>query len=185
MNSVLIILGSLFLIYLVLSIVELTAIYRFNLKFFNYGFKIHEERITYKHLKWNNLEDIYVENEGQYVFIPQTTVGYFVTNFYFQRVYSLFASYRGIPLVLYGKINNQKGEIVVSFHISYRVVSVIVLWFLLLIVASVASWTLIGLGVGVFAILFSIGFLYLIRFFQLNKIIRIVDEISGILNLRN
>ena len=178
------ILGIAISFYIVLSIVELIGLHRFNLRFYNYGFKIFEKNIKYKFSNWNNLDDIYTKKEGKYVFIPEVKVGYFVTNFSFYRVYSPIAYSSGIPLTIFGKIKDENNEVKVSFYISYRVVSILVFWFLTIILISIFSWTLMALAIGIFGILFTLGLLFVVKIFYEGKILMMTEEISTILKIR-
>ena len=182
--NIIIILGIAISIYILLSVIELIGLHRFNLRFYNYGFKIFEKSIKHKFSNWNDLDEIYTEKEGEYVFLPDMKVGYFVTNFYFYRVYSPFAYSRGIPLTIFGKIYDENNEVKLLFYISYRVVSIIVSWLLAIILISILSWTLMGLAIGVFGILFSLGLLYVAKLFYQGKMLVMTEEVSKILKIR-
>jgi len=178
------ILGIAISFYIVLSIVELIGLHRFNLRFYNYGFKIFEKNIKHKFSNWNDLDEIYTEKEGEYVFLPEMKIGYFVTNFNFYRVYSPFVTSSGIPLTIFGKINDENNEVKLSFYISFRVVFIIAFWFLTIILISIFSWTLMALGIGTFGILFSLGMLFVAKLFYQGKMLVMTDEISNILKIR-
>ena len=45
--------------YILLWIIELIGLHRFNLRFYNYGFKVYEKTLKHKFSNWNNLDDIY------------------------------------------------------------------------------------------------------------------------------
>ena len=168
-------------IYILLSIIELIGLHRFNLRFYNYGFKIFEKNIKHRAINWNDLDEIYREEEGEYVFIPDMKVGYFVTNFNFYRIYSPIASSRGIPLTIFGKITDETNEVKLSFYISFRVVFIIGSWFLILILISILSWNLMALMIGIFGIIFSLGVLYVAKLFYQGKMLVMMDELSNIL----
>jgi len=171
-------------IYIILSIIELIGLHRFNLRFYNYGFKIFEKNIKHKFSNWKDLDEIYTEKEGEYVFIPDMKFGYFVTNFDFYRIYSPIAYSRGIPLTIFGKINDENNEVKLSFYISYRVVFIIVSWFLAIIMISIFSWTLMGLAIGVFGVKFTLGMLFVAKLFYQGKMLMMTDEVSNILKIR-
>lgn len=171
-------------IYILLSIIELIGLHRFNLRFYDYGFKIFEKSIKHKFSNWKNLDEVYTEKEGKYLLISEMKVGYFVTNFNFFQSYSPIASFRGIPLTIFGKINENKNELKLSFYISYRVVFIIISWFLAIILISVSTWSLIGLGIGIFGILLSLGMLFGVKLFYQGKILMMTDETSNILKTR-
>jgi len=171
-------------IYTLLSIIELIGLHRFNLRFYKCGFRIFEKNIKHKFSNWKDLEAIYAEKEGEYVFIPDMKVGYFITNFNFYRVYSPIAYTRGIPLTIFGKINDENNEVKLLFYISFRVVYIIVTWFVAIILISILAWTLIALAIGVFGVIFSLGLLYVAKLFYQGKMLVMTDEISEILKIR-
>jgi len=178
------ILGISISIYIILSIIELIGLHRFNLRFYNYGFKIFEKIIEHKFSNWKDLDEIYTEKEGKYVFIPDMKIGYFVTNFNFYRNYSPIAFSRGIPLTIFGKINDENNEVKLTFYISFRVVFLIVSWILTVILISIFSWTLMSLAIGVFGVIFSLGMLFVAKLFYQGKMLVMTDEISNILKIR-
>lgn len=182
--NIILILGIAISIYILLSIIELMGLHRFNLRFYNYGFKIFEKNIKHKFSNWKDLDEVYTEKEGEYVFIPDMKVGYFVTNFYFYRVYSPIAYSRGIPLTIFGKINDENNEVKLSFYISFRVVFIIVSWFLAIILISIFSWTLMALAIGAFGIIITFGMLFVAKLFYQGKMLMMTDEISNILKIR-
>lgn len=183
MNAYLII-GIVFSVYILLSAIELIGLHRFNLKFYNNGFKVFEKSIKYKFSNWKDVGEIYQEREGEYVFITSMKVGYFVTNFNFYRNYILFARSVGIPLTIFGKIIDENNEVKLLFYISYRIVFMIVSWFLVIILLSAFSWTLIGLMVGAFGIVFTLVMLYFAKLFYRGKMLMMADEIATILKIR-
>jgi len=182
--NIYLILGIAISIYILLSIIELIGLHRFNLRFYNYGFKIFEKNIKYKFSNWNNLDEIYTKKEGKYVFIPEEKVGYFVTNFNFYRVYSPIVITSGIPLTIFGKIKDENNEVKLAFYISYRVVSILGLWFLTIILISIFSCTLMALAIGIFGIIFTLGLLFVVKIFYEGKMLMMIDEISNVLRIR-
>jgi len=181
LNVILIIVAT---IYVLLWIIELVGLHRFNLRFFSKGFKVYEKIVKYKFSNWNNLDDIYSEKEGRYVFLSDEKVGYFVSKFYYHKIYSPIASFRGIPLTIFGKIKDENNEIKLTFYISYRIAILISAWFLAIILVSIFAWTLEALALGIFGILFSSLMIYLIKPFYKGKILMMVDEVSDILKIR-
>jgi len=178
------ILGILLLIYVVLTIIELIGLHRFKLQFYNKGFKIFRKEIAIKFSNWNYLDGIYSEKEGNYVFIPEMKVGYFVTRMRYYRRYSLFAFSRGIPLTIFGQFIERENKLEIIYFISYRLVVLIFLWLVTWIVLPIMTWNLIGIGVGIGGILFTLFFIYLANMFQQGKMLIISDEISKILKIR-
>ena len=81
------------------------------MRFYNYGFKVYEKTLKHKFSNWNNLDDIYTEKEGKYVFLSDSKVGYFVSRLSYFRSYSLFAFSRGLPVTIFGKIRDENNEI--------------------------------------------------------------------------
>jgi len=181
LNLILVIVVS---IYSLLSLIEIIGLHRFNLRFYKYGFKIFEKNIKHKFSNWKDLDEVYAEKEGKYIFIPDMKVGYFVTNFDFYRVYSPIAYSKGIPLTIFGKINDENNEVKLSFYISFRVVLIIVTWFVVIILISIFLWTLIALAIGVFGIIFSLGMLFIAKLFFQGKMLVMTDEITNILKIR-
>jgi len=181
LNVILIIVAT---IYVLLWIIELVGLQLFNLRFFNYGFKIYEKTLKHKFSNWNNLDDIYSEKEGRYVFLSDVKVGYFVSKFYYFRNYSPIASFRGIPLTIFGKIREENNEIKLTFYISYRIVFLISSWFLAFILVPIFTWTLEALAIGIFGILFSTLMIFLIKPFYEGKMLMMFDEVSHILKIR-
>ncbi len=170
--------------YILLWIIELIGLHRFNLRFYNYGFKVYEKTLKHKFSNWNNLDDIYTEKEGKYVFLSDSKVGYFVSRLSYFRSYSLFAFSRGLPVTIFGKIRDENNEIKVTFYIPYRIVIVISLWFLAFILISIFTWTWLALAIGIFGVLFSILMILLIRPFYEGKMLVMTDEVLGILKIR-
>ncbi len=193
MNLILIF-GIVISIYFLVSIIELIGLHRFNLKFYNHGFKILEKTIKYKCLDWKSLNEIYTEEVGEYVFIADMKVGYFVTNVNFYSTYRLFTFfrfiyYRGTPITIFGKITDENSEIIISFYISYRLVFVVVLWLLAIIATSVyitvLTWTFDGLIMGVIGLILSLGIWYIAKLYYRFKTARMIDEIVNILRIEN
>lgn len=181
LNVILIIVAT---IYVLLWIIELVGLHRFNLRFFNNGFKVYQKIFKHKFSNWNNLDDIYSEKEGRYVFLSDVKVGYFVSKFYYFRIYSAIASSNGIPLTLFGKIKDENNELKLTFYISYRIVFLISSWFLAFILVPIFTWTLEALAIGILGILFSILMIFLIRPFYEGKMLMMADEVSNILKIR-
>jgi hypothetical protein len=154
------------------------------LRFYNYGFKVYEKTLKHKFSNWNNLDDMYTEKEGKYVFLSDSKVGYFVSRLSYFRSYSLFAFSRGLPVTIFGKIRDENNEIKVTFYIPYRIVIVISLWFLAFILISIFTWTWLALAIGIFGVLFSILMILLVRPFYEGKMLVMTDEVLGILKIR-
>lgn len=178
------ILGISFSIYILLSIIELIGLYRYNLRFYNNGFKIFEKNLKFKFSNWKGLDGDYSEKEGKYIFIPEFKVGYLITKFNYFRVYSPIAFSSGLPLTIFGKFTEKNNEINVSFYISYRIAFLIALWFLAIILISLFAWNLMALGIGIFGIVFSLFLLYIAKLFYQGKMLTMTDELSKILKIR-
>ena len=76
-----IIILSLIVLWAILTIIELTNLNNFNLKFYDFGITIFRKEINVHFSNWNYQDGIYEEQEGKFVFIPEMRKGYFVTRF--------------------------------------------------------------------------------------------------------
>jgi len=184
MNIGIVFLGIL-LVYILLTIIEIVGLHRFDLKYYQRGFKIFRKEKKIRFSNWNNLDGIYTQDEGKYVFVPDMRIGYFVTRFRFYRKYSLFAYSKGFPLTIYGSFYEQDNKLTITYFISYRLFALILLWFFVWTVLSIVSMSWIGLVVGVFGVLISALFIYLIKIFQTGKMLTMFDEIVKILIVKS
>lgn len=178
------ILTSLLVIYLAITIVELTGLYRFNLRYFDYGFKIYKREIFYHFSNWTNLDGIYSKKEGNYVFLPELKMGYFVSRFIFFRNPNMFVFYRSVPLTIFGKFIESKNRLEITYFISYRLVFLISVWLIVWTVFSILTGSLLSIGIGIAGILFTSLMLYLVYTFQQGKMLIMSDEIERILKVK-
>lgn len=174
----------LLVIYLGITIIELTGLHRFNLRYFNYGFKIYKREILGHFSNWKNLDGIYSKEEGNYVFLPELQMGYFVSRFIFFRNPNMFVFYRGVPLTIFGKFTESENRLEITYFISYRLVFLISVWLIIWAVFPVLTGSLLSIGMGVAGILFTLLMLYLIYIFQQGKMLMISDEIEQILKVK-
>lgn len=170
--------------YITISIIELIGLHKFNLNFYKRGFNIFNKEITIKSSNWKNLDGVYSEKAAKYVFIPDLKEGFFVTKFYFTKRYSVFASSQGFPLTIFGRFYIDDGKLFINYLISYRIIILIGLWFLFWVITSITSENLNGIGIGIAGILFSLFLLYIIKIFQMGKMLTMSDEIIKILNIK-
>lgn len=177
------ILGILFLSYIIWTIIELICLHRFNLKSFNYGVKVFQKELNFKHINWDNLDEYYTEHLAEYVFLQEYKIGYFVSNLSFDQYYSPLASSKGMSLTIFGKIEVIEHKLKISFYISYRLIALLILFIVLCIVAIIATSSLFStlFIIGICGILF-IPF-KIISVFQQGKMLTMVDEIKGILRI--
>ena len=179
-----IILVSLLVIYVVATIIELTGLHRFNLRYFGNGFKIYKREISYHFSNWTNLDGIYSEKEGNYVFLPELKMGYFVSRYRFFRSYSLIAYSRGFPLTIFGRFNESDNKLEITYFISYRLVILISIWLLIWTGLPILTGKLLSIGIGVAGILFTTFMLYIVYTFQQGKMLVMSDEIEKILKVK-
>lgn len=183
-----IVLLSLLIIYIILTIVELAGLYRFNLHYFDRGFKIYKRNITYTFSNWSDLDGIYEEKEGSYVFLPEMKMGYFITHYNFYRSNGLW-SYHTIPLTIFGRFEEGEKQLEISYFISYRLVFLLaiwlVMWTLLPLLAGIlkGEWLFLLFGVCGTSVTFLI--LYIVHTFQQGRMLIMSDEIARILKIRN
>lgn len=177
------ILGILFISYIIWTIIELICLHKFNLKSFNYGVKVFEKDLNFKHINWDNLDEFYTEKLAEYVFIQEYRIGYFVSNLSFYQYYSPLASSRGMSLTIFGKIEEVEKKLRISFYISYRLIALLILFLALSIFILIVTFSLITALV----IFGSWGGLFLaykiISVFQQGKMLTMVDEIKSILRV--
>lgn len=178
------ILISLLVIYLTVTIIELTGLHRFNLRYFDYGFKIYKREISHHFRNWTNLDGIYSEKEGNYVFLPDLRMGYFVSRFIVFRNPNFFVFYRGVPLTIFGKFLESENRLEITYFISYRLVFLISIWLIVWTVFPILTGSLLSIGIGIAGILFTSLILYLVYTFQQGKMLIISDEIEKILKVR-
>ena len=178
------ILVSLLVIYVVATIIELSGLHRFNLRFFNNGFKIYKRVISHHFSNWSDLDGIYSEKEGNYVFLPESRIGYFVSRFIFFKSYSLIAYSRGLPLTIFGRFVESDNKLEITYFISYRLVSLISIWLLIWTVLPILTGKLLTIGIGIAGVLFTLLILYLFYTFQQGKMLIMSDEIEKILKIK-
>jgi hypothetical protein len=178
------IIGIVFSIYIITTIFELVKLHRFDLKYFNYGFKIFKKVIDHKFSNWNNLDGIYEEKEGKYVFLPEMKIGYFITKFRFFKSYSLIAHSSGLPLTIFGKFEEIENKLIMTYFISYRLVILISMWLIIWTVLPIMTGKLLGFAIGIGGILFTLLILYVVNMFQQGKMLIMSDEVSKILKIK-
>lgn len=176
------------IIYIILTIVELVSLYRFNLHYYDRGFKIYKREIACAFSNWRDLDGVYYGKEGSYVFLPEMKMGYFITNYSFYRRNGLW-SYQTIPLTIFGRFEEGEKQLEITYFISYRLVFFLAIWFIMC--------TLLPLLAGIFKgdwvfLLFalcgpSVTFLilYFVHTFQQGRMLIMSDEIARILKIRN
>jgi hypothetical protein len=179
-----IILVSILIIYVVATIIELVGLYRFNLRFFDNGFKIYKREISHQFSNWSNLDGIYSEKEGNYVFLPEYKIGYFVSRLRFYRNYSIFAYSRGLPLIIFGRFTDSDNKLEITYFISYRLVFLITIWLLIWTVLPISTGKLLTIVLGVAGVSFTLLILYFIYIFQQGKMLIMSDEIEKILKIK-
>lgn len=170
--------------YIVFTIIELIGLYSFNLNFYNRGFKVYEKKLKYRFSNWNDLEDKYSEDEGIFVFLSEMKVGYFISRFFYLRSYNVFAVFSGISLTIFGKIKEDKGDLLITFFISYRVVILTLSIIIGIILITIFSMSLNSMLIGVGAIGVILIFILIVRTFYKGKFYTMIDEIVNILKIR-
>lgn len=184
MSPVLVIIVSVLLLWIILTIVELIQLHRFNLKFFKLGFNLYKREIDFDRCMWSNFDGIYNEKEGKYVFIPEQKAGYFVTNFELYRHYNLFFNGPVLPLTIFGCFYEEESRIKIQYKISYRHLALIVIWMVPWVILPFFIGNLLAFGIGSGGVLFSLFFLFLIYFYQKGKMLIISDEIEKLLRIK-
>lgn len=177
------ILVSFLIMYLVVTIIELTGLYRFNLRYFDNGFKIYKREISLHFSNWTGLDGIYSEKEGNYVFLPQLRVGYFISRFIFYRN-SLFVFYSGVPLTIFGRFEEIENKLEITYSISYRLVFLISIWLITWTVFPILTGSFLSIGIGIGGIVFTLLILYIVYTFQQGKMLVMSDEIEKILKVK-
>lgn len=143
-----------------------------------------EKEIKFKFSNWENFDGIYEESEGEYVFISDLRVGYFVTNFRFFRRYGLIWISTIFPLTIFGQFREFEGNLIIEYKITLRLAlligTCILSWFYLPFKANNIT-TLIAALIGA-----SLTFLvvYVIFIFKKMKMILIAGEIKKLLKLK-
>lgn len=183
-----IVLLSLLIIYVILTIVELTGLYRFNLRYYDRGFKIYKREIVCTFSNWRDLDGIYYGKEGNYVFLPELKMGYFITKYRFYKSNGLFG-YQTIPLTIYGSFEEGDELLGITYYISYRLVLLLSIWLiictLLPIFAGIFTGNWIAFVVALCGISVTFLIVYIVHTFQLGRMLIMSDEIAGILKIRN
>lgn len=172
------------ILYLIWTIIELKNLHKFNIGYFDRGFRIFRKEIKHRFSNWKYLDGIYEEPEGKYAFLPDLKIGFFVTKFEFYRRRNLFYQSRGFPLTIFGKIEEIDNKIELSYFISHRLFGLISLiylgWISLPIIMrnwEVILFSLVG-------ILITSLILYIVYRFKKWKMLLISDEIIKILKVK-
>lgn len=165
------------LVYLLVYLIELVGLHAFKLNFFSAGITVQTRKVKVVNSKWANKDGIYKANQGRYVFIPNLKAGYFVTRFKFFRRFGLIGYSIGNPCTIFGNFQEISNEVVVKYRISYRTMSSIFIWYLLLIIFTFYNGELKFIGIGaVFIIITTIIFSIYYQF-QKRRMSIICDEI--------
>jgi hypothetical protein len=184
MSTGLIILFSFLIIWFSLTFYELINIHRFNLKFFDYGFRVWKKELSPGILKWDNLDGIYKKNEGKYVFIPELKIGYFVTRFYFVRRYGIVRVTNIFPITIFGIFSAVDGKLNIEYKISYRLISIIVSIILLWFYLPIWTKSFSALWASLVGVLLTCLILFIWYRFKRIKMILLANEIENLLKFR-
>jgi len=171
-------------LYLIWTVIELKNLHKFNIGYFDRGFRIFSKEIKHRFLNWKYLDGIYEESVAKYAFLPDFKTGFFVTKFEFFRHRNFIYQSRGFPLTIFGKIEEKENKIELSYFISHRLFGLISLiylgWISLPIITGkweVILFSLVG-------ILITTLILYIVYRFKKWKMILILEEIIKILKVK-
>jgi hypothetical protein len=182
------ILLSLLIIYIILTIVELVGLYRFNLNYYDRGFKIYKREIACTFSNWRDLDGVYDGKEGSYVFLPEMGMGYFITKYSFYTRNGLW-SYYTIPMTIFGRFEEVDKQLEITYFISYRLVFLLSIWLILCtllpIIAGLFTGNWIAFVIALCGGSLSFLIVYIVHTFQQGRRLIMSDEIASLLKIRN
>jgi hypothetical protein len=164
-------------VYVLYFLVEIIALHSFYLRCFDFGLTIYTKTSKAKYLKWLNKDGIYKGKEGKYVFISDERIGYFVTRFSFFRRFAFGGYSWGIPFTIFGVFQENSQEITVKYKISFRIVLIIVFWYVALFWYAFSTGQLKIIGIGILFIVITTMGLYIYYLVKRKKMLNILKEI--------
>lgn len=170
------------LIWIIGTILELSSLYNFKLNKFSKGIVIHRKRIEVNFSNWNDFDGPYQGKEGEYVFIPDAKVGYFITIYRFYKRYNLLFQTYSLPLTLFGTFKEENNNIYFEYRVSYRLLLLYLVWIIPWIIIPIAKGESTEIGVGLFGIITSTLSLYIMYLFNKRKINIMSEEVLDFLS---
>jgi len=179
-----IIILSLIVLWVILTIIELTNLNNFNLKFYDFGITIFRKEINVHFSNWNYQDGIYEEQEGKFVFIPEMRKGYFVTRFRTYRRYGIIGVRSYLPLTIFGQFEEIDYKLIIEYKISFKLAlligTIVLAWFCLPLLTKMFSTLLVS----IIGSLITSLIVYIIYRFKKMKMILLADEIKKLLKLK-
>ena len=172
------------LVWIIASILELSYLYKFNLKGYTKGIVIHRKEIDVKFSNWNDFDGIYEDEEAKYVFIPDAKIGYFISRLRFYRQYSFFAHSYSLPFTIFGTFREENNKIHLEYRVSYRLLYLFIVILIPGILIPVIKGEYTEIGLGIFGILASSLILFITYLFKKNIMKIIKDETLNYLKVK-
>lgn len=172
------------LVYIIVSIVVLVNIYKFDLRFYKFGITIFTKSFQKQSYNWIDKDGVYFEKSSRYVFIPTMKLGYFVTRFVLFNSYSLFSYSIGLPLTVFGEFYECEGRINIIYKIYFGVLifPVLLLIFLLVyMIMAIFGGNLTFALIGLFFSGITFTVFYVLFQLQKSKFSIICDELQSLL----
>lgn len=165
-------------------IIEMVSLHRFNLTVYKYGVVFKRKLIPIKHINWTVGDGIHKEGIGKFVFIPNLKCGYFVTKFTLMRRHGFIGYSIGNVITVYGDFKEDSNVLFVKYKVSYRILTLVLLWYVLLILYTFYPGEVKYIAIGsVFLVVSSL--LLVIWFYILDsKALNIQEELIKLLKIK-